>query len=50
MKVYALIRDFPYEGYKAPEGIYTTREKAEAAKYDIEDGSWWIIEYIVDED
>lgn len=29
MKVYALIRDYGYEGHCPPEGIYDSRELAE---------------------
>ena len=30
MKVYIVVREYPYEGYDEPEAVFASREKAEA--------------------
>lgn len=49
-KVFVLIGGWSYEGYSEPDGIYSTKEKAEAAKKDAYDGydSLDIMEYEID--
>lgn len=52
MKVYVLIGGWDYEGNDEPEGVYSTKEKAEEAKAHAYDGysDIEILEYDIDDE